>query len=397
MEKMKIGLFIDTFYPMVDGVIQVVDQYATRLCKFADVTVFTTAPRKGKKDTLTHPYKVVRCKVMPVPGRDYDLALPWKDKAFRKAVENADLDIVHIHSPFSIGKAGVKYAKKHNIPVIATLHSQYKQDFKKSVKINWIASLMVKIIMKTFNQCDRCFAVNGRIAEIYHQDYKAKVLPDVLLNGTDFTPVEDEKKAIETVNNHFGLDKDIPVFLFVGRITELKNIHFIAKALKVLKDQGKKFKMIYVGSGPDEGKLASLVKELGLENEVIQAGRIMDRELLKAIYFRAKLFLFPSKYDANSLVQIEAASQKTPTVFLENTATSSSVTKDVNGFIVKDDINAFAQRIKEVLEDDELYARVQKAAFEQLYFSWDDRVQVAYKIYQEYIDKKKAENANKKK
>ena len=123
----------------------------------------------------------------------------------------------------------------------------------------------------------------------------------------------------------------------------------------------------------------------------------MDRELLKAIYFRAKLFLFPSKYDANSLVQIEAASQKTPTVFLENTATSSSVTKDVNGFIVKDDINVFADKIKEVLEDDELYNRVQKAAFEQLYFSWDDRVQVAYKIYQEYIDKKKAESANKKK
>lgn len=397
MEKLKIGLFIDTFYPMVDGVIQVVDQYAKRLCKFADVTVFTTAPRKGKKDTLEHPYKVVRCKVMAVPGRDYDLALPWKDKAFRKAVAEADLDIVHIHSPFTIGKAGVKYAKKHNVPVIATLHSQYKQDFKKAVKMGWLANIMTSVIMSTFNKCDRCFAVNSKIAEIYHKDYKAKVLPDVLLNGTDFTPVEDEKKAIEMVNEKFGLDKDIPVFLFVGRITQLKNIFFIAKSLKLLKEQGKKFKMIYVGSGPDEAKLASLIKELGLENEVIQAGRIMDRDLLKAIYFRAKLFLFPSKYDANSLVQIEAASQKTPTVFLEGSATSASVTNDVNGFIVKDDINAFAQRIKEVLEDEELYTRVQKAAFEQLYFSWDDRVQVAYKIYQEYIEKKKQELTNKKK
>lgn len=395
MEKLKIGLFIDTFYPMVDGVIQVVDQYATRLCKFADVTVFTTGSRKGKKDTLDHPYKVVRCKVMAVPGRDYDLALPWKDKAFRKAVDKADLDIVHIHSPFTIGKIGVKYAKKHNVPVIATLHSQYKQDFKKAVKMNWLANLMTSIIMKTFNQCDRCFAVNSKIAEIYHKDYKAKVLPDVLLNGTDFTPVADEKKAIEMVNEKFGLEKDIPVFLFVGRITELKNIFFTARALKILKEQGKKFKMIYVGSGPDEAKLASLVKELGLENEVIQAGRIMDRELLKSIYFRAKLFLFPSKYDANSLVQIEAASQKTPTVFLENTATSSSVTNDVNGFLVKDDINAYAQRIKEILEDDALYERVKKSAFEDLYHTWDDRVQVAYKIYQEYIEKKKAEQKKK--
>ena len=47
MEKLKVGLFIDSFYPMVDGVVQVVDQYAKRLSEFCDVTVFTTKPRKN--------------------------------------------------------------------------------------------------------------------------------------------------------------------------------------------------------------------------------------------------------------------------------------------------------------------------------------------------------------
>ena len=392
MEKLKVGLFIDTFYPMVDGVIQVVDQYAKRLCKFCDVTVFTTKPRKNKVDTIEHPYKVVRSKIMPVPGRDYDLALPGMDKEFKKAVKEADLDIIHIHSPFTIGKQGVKYAKKHNVPVIATMHSQYKQDFYKATKMKWLANLMTSIIMKTFNKCDRCYAVNSRIAEIYYEDYKAKELPGVLSNGTDFTPVEDEKKAIEIVNEKFGLDNDIPVFLFVGRITNLKNVFFIARSLKILKDKGKKFKMFYVGSGPDEEKLKDLIKELGLENDVIMTGRIMDRELLKAIYFRAKLFLFPSYYDANSLVQIEAASQKTPTVFLEGSATSASVTNDVNGFISPNDEKAFAEKIYEVLNDEKLYDQVKKNAFENLYRSWDDCVKVAHELYLEHIKKKKEEN-----
>jgi len=391
MKKLKIGLFIDTFYPMVDGVIQVVDQYAKRLCKFCDVTVFTTKARKGKIDTIEHPYKVVRCMVMPVPGQDYDLALPAFDKAFKNELKNADLDIVHIHSPFTIGKAGVKYAKKHNIPVLATLHSQFKQDFYKATKMKWLANIMTGIIMKTFNKCDRCFAVNSKIAEIYFNDYKAKVLPDVLLNGTDFSPIENEECAIKLVNEKYSLDKDIPVFLFVGRLTNLKNIFFIAKSLKVLKEQGKKFKMFYVGSGPDENKLKELIKELQLEEDVILTGRIMDRELLKAIYFRAKLFLFPSLYDANSLVQIEAASQKTPTIFLEGSATSASVTNNINGFLAENDINKFADKIKEVIENDELYNKVKNNAFNDLYHSWDDRVQVAYKIYQKYIEKKKNE------
>lgn len=389
MEKLKIGLFIDTFYPMMDGVIQVVDQYAKNLSEFCDVTVFTVKPRRKKVDTTPHPYKVVRCNVMAVPGQDYDLALPVFDRKFRKALKEAKLDIVHIHSPFSIGKCGVKYAKKHNIPVIATMHSQYKQDFYKATKMKWLANVLTANVMRKFNACDRCFAVNERIAQIYYNDYKAKVLPGVLLNGTDFTPVADEKKAVEIVNEKFNLDKDTPVLLFVGRLTVLKNIIFIASSLKKLKDKGQKFKMIYVGSGPDEQKLKDKIKELGLEDDIIVAGRIMDRDLLKAIYFRAKLFLFPSMYDANSLVQIEAASQKTPAVFLEGSATSASVKNDFNGFITPNSEEAFADKIYDILNNDKLYNEVQKNAVETLYRTWADCVKEAHKIYLEYIETKK--------
>lgn len=396
MERLKIGLFIDTFYPMVDGVIQVVDQYATRLNKFCDVTVFTTKPRKGQKDTKQHDYKVVKCKVMAAPGQDYDLALPWCDKDFRDALNYAELDIVHIHSPFSIGKCGVKYAKEHNIPAIATMHSQYKQDFYKATKMKWLTNLMVKNIMKVFNSCDRCYAVNSKIAEIYHKDYKAKVLPDVLLNGTDFLPIENEQEAWKLVNDKFQLDENTPLFLFVGRITELKNILFIAKSLAILKEKGQAFKMMYVGSGPDEDKLKKLIEELNLTNEVIIAGRIMDRELLKAIYNRASLFLFPSTYDANSLVQIEAASQKTPTVFLEGSATSASVTNNVNGFLAQNDEKAFAEKVYSIMQDKTLYESVKQNAYKDLYRSWDDCVQTAYGLYKEHIEAKKQTQDTKK-
>ena len=50
MEKLKIGLFIDCWYPMVDGVVMVVDNYAKRLSALGhDVTVFTLTP-KGECD-----------------------------------------------------------------------------------------------------------------------------------------------------------------------------------------------------------------------------------------------------------------------------------------------------------------------------------------------------------
>ncbi|MBQ8792657.1 MAG: glycosyltransferase [Clostridia bacterium] len=387
MGKINVGIFIDTFYPMVDGVIQVVDQYAQRLGKKCNVTVFTTQPRKGKEDLIEHPYKVVRCKVMKVPGQDYDLALPCFDKKFKKELKNAKLDIVHIHSPFSIGKRGVKYAKKNKIPVVATMHSQFKQDFYKATKSKFLTKIMLGYIMKTFNKCNKCYAVNQRIAEIFHDDYGAKEMPGVLLNGTDFSPIENEQEAHKLVNQKFKINSHMPVLLFVGRLTMLKNILFIVQALKLLKDKNMNFKMIYVGTGIDENNLKDKIIELGLEKEVILTGKIMDRELLKAIYSRAQLFLFPSYYDANSLVQIEAASQKTPTIFLEGSATSSSVTADKNGFICPNAIEAFADKIYEVLNNKEYYTRVQQGAFDDLYRSWDECVEDAYQEYIKHIKK----------
>ena len=49
-------------------------------------------------------------------------------------LKNTHLDIVHIHSPFTMGRVGIDYAKKNNIPVIGTMHSQYKQDFLRASK-----------------------------------------------------------------------------------------------------------------------------------------------------------------------------------------------------------------------------------------------------------------------
>lgn len=86
----------------------------------------------------------------------------------KKILNNYNLDIVHIHSPFSIG---IDYAKKRKIPIIATIHSQYKQDFLRAVRINWIENILTKKIIKQFNRCDECSTVNSTIDKIIHEEY----------------------------------------------------------------------------------------------------------------------------------------------------------------------------------------------------------------------------------
>ncbi|MBO7508565.1 MAG: glycosyltransferase, partial [Clostridia bacterium] len=223
-KKLNIGLFLDTYYPMIDGVISVVDNYAKRLVKYANVTVFTIAPRDKKyKDNF--PYKVVRSQKLDIPALDYDLAMPGLDSKFQKELKNSHLDIVHIHSPFSIGKIGLNYAKKHKIPCVATNHSQFKQDFFKATQSPAITDMLLKSIMNVFNACDENWSVNKEVANVY-DEYGLKKHAKVVNNATDMELLTD-KSFLQELRKKHNIKDDDKVFLFVGRLTLLKNIFFI--------------------------------------------------------------------------------------------------------------------------------------------------------------------------
>ena len=380
---MKVGLFIDTWYPMVDGVIKVVDNYARRLLNYCDVVVFCPEARgTDYKDDASLPYKVVRCSSLPMIKYDYNIPTPALDPVFEAKLLTSGIDVVHIHSPFAVGLAGLLFARVHRIPVVATLHSQYRQDFEGALRFKPALDTVMASIMGVFNACDECWAVNAGIKELYEKEYGLTAPCKVRLNATDHKPVADKAEAARTVNETYGVPADATVFLFVGRINFLKNIDFTVRALAKAKAMGlKNFRMLFVGRGQDEEKLAAVVKEQGLEKEVIMCGLVSGSEMLENLYSRAKLFLFPSLYDANSLVQIEAACQGTPTVFIEGARTAATVKAGVNGYISPADEESYARTIMDIMADPEGYARVSEAAQKELYINWDDVVREVYDDY----------------
>lgn len=389
-KKITIGLFNDSFYPFADGVIMVVDNYARELSKYANVIVFVPSYKDKPYDDLALPYKVVRCKSLNVSFLDYSLPIPKIDKKFQKKLNGYKLDIVHIHSPFTIGKAGLTYAKKHKIPCVATFHTQFKRDIQKVVKNEYLAKIVNDRLIRLFNQCDECWAVNSEVGRIYHEDYGYKEVPKVMGNATNMLPLEEPKEAISYINRKYKIKSNEKVFLFVGRINTLKNILFIVDSLKRLKElqPGFKFKMFFVGSGLDEGILKERILENRLEQDVIMCGKITNRQELAYFYQRADLFLFPSVYDASSIVQIEAASQSTPTVFLKDTATASTVEDNVNGFLSDYSVDSYAKKIIDVMNNKKLYQKVSRNAYRDLYKNWEEIVKEAYNNYQDIIENK---------
>ena len=387
--KITIGLFIDTYYPMIDGVIMVVDNYARRLTKYANVIVFAPLVDKNYDDSKL-PYKIIRCKTINNPLMDYVVPLANIDKNFLKEINNSNLDIVHVHSPFIIGKLGLKYAKKHNLPCIATMHTQYKKDVKKIVKNNLLTNIITKNIIKTFNKFDECWAVNSEVARIFHEEYKYKTIPKVMNNATEMLPINNDLEARNYINKKHNIKNNELVFLFVGRINLLKNIIFIADSIKKLKEKRPKleFKMLFVGTGQDENILKEHIKKLKLDN-IIMCGKVTDRKILGYYYKRADLFLFPSTFDASSIVQIEASSQNTPGLFIKGSCTAATITNNINGFLSENNINDYTNRIIEIIENKKLLESVSSQCYKDLYINWDTQIENVYDLYIKHIQNKK--------
>ncbi|MGB4984974.1 MAG: glycosyltransferase [Erysipelotrichaceae bacterium] len=386
---MKIGLVIDAFYPYVDGVVVVVDNYARSLSKYHEVVVF--APKPKRYDDSKLPYKVIRVTSVNIDNFDYSIALPIFDMNINHLLKEQNLDIIHVHSPFFLGQHAIHFGEKHHIPTVCTIHTQFIDEFKRFTNNDDISELINKYCcIKTFDKCDECWTLNSGMKDLYEKMGLQNPLT-IIPNATDLKLIEDDKQ-LDFINKEYQLEKDTILFSFIGRLISVKNIFFLAKAFKLINQKYPDTKLMYVGGGEEEKELEQLIKELQLEDKVILAGKIFDRRLLSLIYRRSKLFLFPSLFDANSLVQIEAASQKTPTVFINHAITASNIIDNENGFLAPNDVQLFAQRVIQIIENQELYEKVSNNAYQTIYKTWDDIALYVIKKYQTLIDNKGENN-----
>ena len=159
----------------------------------------------------------------------------------------------------------------------------------------------------------------------------------VIRNATEFSYL-DSREKIEAVREKYGIGRHENLLLFLSRISVgYKNIDFLLESLKLLHDEGFPFFLVMAGDGPDLEWVKRTVERCGMKNQVLFTGMISDREEREAVYQLCDLFVFPSYKDTAGLVKFEAASQKKPTLCLENTAVSEEILDGVNGYPVEAD------------------------------------------------------------
>lgn len=367
--KKTVAIFCDVFYPSVDGVISVVNNIAIQMSKFFNVVV--CVPKHKGITTQRKEYLVLGVRSAYISMLKYSYCFyPSSDKVFVDQLKRLRIDLVHFHSPFAMGQFAARFARKRNIPLIATLHSQYKLDFENVTKNKIMAKLLLEKVVKTFNKADALTTMNP-FCEKIAREYGITIPIEIIQNATNMLPFDNAEKIAET-KAKYGIDSKRPVLLSVGRLVRVKNLNLLIDSLKLLKEKNFDFIAIVVGEGSMRKSLEKKVQKFGLSNNVFFTGLLTDFEELCALYSISDLFLLPSVYETVSLVRIEAAIQCTASLVVENTVSASLIVDGENGFIAKNNSIDFANKIVEIFSDKNKLKKASQNAQKDMSVHWSD-------------------------
>ena len=380
----NIGLFNESFPPIMDGVAICVENYAKWMQKMAGgVSVIT--PSASGADYSQYDFEVLDYFSVPVPFRKpYVAGIGEVDPTFLAKIVKRPFKIVHAHSPFIAGRIASHVSSLRNIPLVATFHSKYREDFSRVIPSDLLVNQAIKLVVEFYERADEVWVPQESVIDVLREyGYKGPV--EVVMNGSDL--VADYPDAFfADARNQLGIAPDEFALLFVGQHIWEKNVRMIIDALEQLKDI--RFRMFFVGTGYAASEMKKLVSEKGLDDRVTFAGVIKDRERLKQYYAASDLFLFPSLYDTDGIVVKEAAALHTPSIMLETATAASILQNDENGFVVPDSLEAFTARIRALAGDPERVRRVGLQASRTLVRSWEDVVGEVLDRYNHIIGRK---------
>ena len=380
---MNVAIFTDSFPPNVDGVSRCSLGYANAISEENYGKVIVVSPRKpGVK--YDYPFPVYCFNSLSTGYHEFRAGHPFIPKLILE-MKKLNIDIIHSHSPFIAMTSARQVRQFLKIPIVFTQHTKWDYDLARAIPVKTIARSLERFAYNNINAADEVWAVSqGAGKYLQQRGYKGDYF--VMPNGTDFPKGNVNEAFLRELKIKYNLVDNVPVMLFVGRMMWYKGIGLIIDALEMLKNRGFNFRMIFVGDGEDLQRAENSVNEKNLGDLIFFAGRVNDREKLRAFYTCSDLFVFPSTYDTAGLVVLEAAACSCPSLVVRGSAAAEIITDDFNGYLCEQTPHSLADSIHKVLNDSDKHKAVSHRASEELYVPWSKIVERSMERYKRVKD-----------
>lgn len=294
ISKPRIALVTETWPPEINGVAMTLSRLAQGLNN-RGWQVTLVRPRQAVAANDGHEHVMVPG--LPIPGyAGLRFGLPVRNTLLRLWTSQRP-DVVHIATEGPLGWAALKVAKKLQLPVTTSFHTNFHR-YCRHYRLGGIRRSVERYLRQFHNQASCTMTPNEPLSQTLRQEgYRNVVTVGRGIDADLFHP----RHRSETLRQQWGAAADDLVVIHVGRIAAEKNLQAAADAFEQMAAFRPNAKMVWVGDGP---LLKSLKKRYP---QHIFTGAKLGKDLAEH-YASADLFLFPSMTETFGNVVLEAMS-----------------------------------------------------------------------------------------
>jgi len=359
--ELRVLIVTDQYEPMVGGVPTVTRDLARGLAGrgHAVAVVAPSATRHGQGAPAGSTVESTAGGAVAV---DFRGSLPWPWYAGQRLgvfppgragqlIRDFRPDVVHVHSPLTLGAAARPAARRRHVPVVYTNHylplnvwpgaarAAAGADPASGAVSRARDAAFYALVTGFANRCDLVTAPTATALRLL-RGHGLRAPSRAVSNGVDlrrFTPGAPDA----ALRSRYGLPPGRPIVLSVGRLSPEKRADVLIAAAARLPRAGTAGRhqdqvpvLVLAGTGPDEGRLRSLARHYGAADRVLFPGFIADDDL-PGLYRLADVFAIASQAELQSLVTMAAMASGLPVVAVDAGALAELVHAGDNGFLAR--------------------------------------------------------------
>lgn len=355
MPTVKILHLSDVYFPRVNGVSTSISTFMTELRRLGHECRLV-APRYGERDDETRRPEIRRVGGWRVPFDPEDRFVPLGRMlaSARKLAAREDFDVIHVQTPFTAHRAGVRLGRELGVPVVETYHTFFEEYFH--CYVPFLPASLSRAVSRRLSrrQCNEVDAVvvPSRAMEEALRGYGVETRIERIPTG--LRPEDFCGGNGRLFRSAHRIYDDRPTLVHIGRLAFEKNVDFVLRVLRRVADQIPEILLVIAGEGPARPSLERQVARLGLGTNVLFVGYLDRGSDLLDCYRAADAFVFASRTETQGLVLLEAMALCVPVV-----STAVMGTRDILGpgkgcLVAEEDEEEFAGQVLRLLRDAEL-------------------------------------------
>lgn len=349
--KLKIGI---TCYPSVGGSGVVATELGKFLAELGHEIHFISSSmpfrlNKVNPNIYYHAVEVNQYSVFQYPP--YDLALASK---MAEVANREKLDILHVHYaiPHAVCAFLAKQMVGHDIKIVTTLHGT-------DITVLGYDPSLTELIKFGIEKSDTVTAVSNDLIrqtnELIGQDKEIKTVYNFIDERVYY------KRDCSTLKEQYGIKEHEKVLIHISNFRQVKRTKDVVNVFNLVRKEIPS-KLLLVGDGPELSVLCKLVRELGIEEDVLFLGKQENVEELLSI---SDVKLLLSSKESFGLVLLEAMACGVPCIGTKIGGIPEVITHGENGYLCDlGDIEQITYYTLNLLRDEKLYRKLSERSIE---------------------------------